>query len=292
MLMHLNAGPCKTRSHSRARLVLLALLSGELVLVLATDTLLLGQSRIGQAQPTVGQPGKDVEWVPTPPELINQMLEMAEVSPQDVVMDLGSGDGRLVIAAARLGARAIGIEYDPGLVALSTRNATAAGVLPRTTFMNVDLFDVDLSSATVITMFLLPDINLALRPKLLQLPPGTRIVSNTWSMEDWTADETVVIEPCPSWCTALLWIVPAQVGGVWQLPQSTLVLEQRFQEISGTLRSGHGMVQITEGRLRGNQISFRAGEKRYTGYVHGVTIQGVAKTAMRAFDWSATRIEH
>ena len=281
----------KKRSFPRARRPALAFLAGALLLALAAGNLLQGQTRPGQAQPTVGQPGKDVEWVPTPPELISKMLEMAEVSPQDVVMDLGSGDGRLVIAAARLGARAIGIEYDDGLVELSARNAAAASVAPRTTFVTADLFDIDLSPATVITMFLLPDINLALRPKLLDLTPGTRIVSNTWDMEGWTADATAVIDPCPSWCTALLWIVPARVDGVWQLPQGELALEQRFQEVSGTLESGREIIQIREGRLRGDQISFRAGDTRYRGRVSDATIQGVGETPTRTFNWSATRVE-
>ena len=150
-----------------------------------------------QTEPKVGQPGKDVMWVPTPPELVEKMLDMAEVSPADVVMDVGSGDGRTVIAAAVRGARAIGIEYEAGLVELSQRRAVEAAVADRATFVTADLFHVDLSPATVITMFLTPDINLELRTRLLDLEPGTRIVSNTWDMENWAADEIAVIDPLP-----------------------------------------------------------------------------------------------
>ena len=176
-------------------------------------------------QPQVGQQGKDVIWVPTPQALVDKMLDMAKVTPQDFVMDLGSGDGRTVITAAKRGARALGIEYNPNMVELSQKNAAAAGVTARATFQNADLFETDLSKAQVITMFLLPSINMKLRPKILDLRPGTRIVSNTFTMEDWEADETQRIEQdCTSWCTALLWIVPAKVGGNWRVGENQLVL--------------------------------------------------------------------
>ena len=166
-----------------------------------------------QFEPQVGQAGKDVVWVPTPQALVDKMLDMAKVTPQDFVMDLGSGDGRTVITAAKRGARAMGIEYNPDMVALSTKNAAAAGMTARASFQKADLFETDFSKAQVITMFLLPSINMKLRPKLLELRPGTRIVSNTFTMEDWEADETQrLTEDCTSWCTALLWIVPAQGG--------------------------------------------------------------------------------
>ena len=164
-------------------------------------------------EPQVGQEGKDVVWVPTPQALVDKMLDMAKVTPQDFLMDLGSGDGRTVITAAKRGVRATGIEYNPDMVELSNRNAAAAGVGDKVKFMKADLFETDLSQATVITMFLLPTINMKLRPTILNLKPGTRIVSNTFTMEDWQADETATINDsgCTSWCTALLWIVPAKV---------------------------------------------------------------------------------
>src|SRR5439155_5444587 len=154
-------------------------------------------------QPEVGQPGKDVVWVPTPQALVDKMLDMAKVTPNDYVIDLGSGDGRTVITAAKRGARAHGIEYNPDMVNLSERNAVAQGVSDRATFAKADIFESDFSQATVITMFLLPEINLKLRPKILKLRPGTRIVSNTFTMEEWMPDETAVVtSECVAWCTA------------------------------------------------------------------------------------------
>src|SRR5512136_1033229 len=156
----------------------------------------------GEYQPQVGQPGKDVVWVPTQQELVNRMLEMAKVTPQDYVIDLGSGDGRTVISAAKLGATAMGIEYNPDMVELSKRNAAEAGVSAKADFLKADLFETDFSKATVITMFLLPDINMKLRPKILDMKPGTRVVSNSFTMEDWSADETFTVEKdCTNWCT-------------------------------------------------------------------------------------------
>ena len=242
--------------------------------------------------PEVGRPGKDVVWVPSPDLLVDTMLEIAEVTHRDVVMDLGSGDGRTVIAAARLGARAIGVEYDPQLVELSRARAAAAGVEERATFVAADLFETDLSAATVITMFLLPDLNARLRPRLLALEPGTRIVSNTWDLEDWEPDHTVVLDPCPGFCTALLWIVPACVGGTWELPEGELVLEQQFQVVTGTLRTSAGTVAIEEGRLRGVRLAFRAGGTRYNGLVRGDVITGTAAAGGRASGWRATRVGH
>jgi precorrin-6B methylase 2 len=241
-------------------------------------------------EPSVGQPGKDVVWVPTSQALVEKMLDLAKVTPQDIVYDLGSGDGRTVITAAKRGARAFGIEYNPDMVELSKRNAAAAGVSPdRGTFMQADLFETDFSKATVITMFLLPDINLRLRPKILDMKPGTRIVSNTFTMGEWEADVTeTVTEDCSSWCTALHWIVPAKVEGAWRLPQGELALTQSFQMVSGTLRTGTNTLQIANGRLRGDQITFSAGGVNYTGRVNGSAIQGTT-TGAASGSWSATR---
>jgi hypothetical protein len=221
-------------------------------------------------EPQVGQGGKDVVWVPTPQALVDKMLEMAKVTPADFVIDLGSGDGRTVITAAKRGSRAMGIEYNPDMVELSKKNAAAAGVSDKATFMKADLFETDLSKAQVITMFLLPSINMKLRPTILNLKPGTRIVSNTFTMEDWQADETQsVTGDCSSWCTALLWIVPAKVEGTWQTPKGELKLTQQFQNISGTL----GGTAIADGKLRGDAISFKVGSTAYTGTVNGTTIK-------------------
>ena len=173
-------------------------------------------------EPFSGQPGKDVVWVPTPQALVDRMLDIAKVTASDVVYDLGSGDGRTVITAAKRGARATGIEYNPDMVELSKRNAAKEGVAEKAAFMKADLFETDFSSATVITMFLLPDINLKLRPKILDLKPGTRIVSNTFTMGEWKDDETATVDEsagCSYYCTAHLWIVPAKAGGTWRLAQ-------------------------------------------------------------------------
>ena len=222
-------------------------------------------------EPTPGQAGKDVVWVPTPQELVDKMLDMAKVTPQDFVIDLGSGDGRTVITAAKRGARAHGIEYNPDMVALSIKNAKEAGVTERATFEKADLFESDFSKAQVITMFLLPSINMKLRPKLLDLKPGTRIVSNSFTMEDWEPDQTETIAgDCSNWCTALLWIVPAKVEGTWQVGANQLALKQEFQMVSGTL----GSAAISGGRLRGDEITFTVGNATYTGRVDGNTIKG------------------
>jgi hypothetical protein len=232
-----------------------------------------------QFEPTVGQAGKDVVWVPTPQALVEKMLDMAKLTPNDFHMDLGSGDGRTVITAAKRGARSEGIEYNPDMVALSERNAKTAGVSGKATFRKADLFETDFSKAQVITLFLLPSINMKLRPNILNMRPGTRIVSNTFTMEDWTPDQSETIGgDCTSWCTAHLWIVPAKVEGTWDMGGGrTLTLYQSFQMLSGSL----GSAQISQGRLRGDEISFTAGGMTYTGRVEGNTIRGTGFTATK-----------
>ena len=221
-------------------------------------------------EPRVGQPGKDVVWVPTPQELVEKMLDLAQVTKQDFLMDLGSGDGRTVITAAKRGLRAQGVEYNPDMVSLAQKNATAAGVSDRAQFVQADLFATDFSKAQVITMFLLPSINMKLRPTILNMRPGTRIVSNTFTMEDWQPDQSETVPDCSSWCTAHLWIVPAKVAGAWQMPQGTLTLTQDFQMVNGTL----GSTAISAGRLRGDAITFTVGNTVYNGRVEGNTIRG------------------
>ena len=236
-------------------------------------------------EPQVGQGGKDVVWVPTPQGLVDIMLDMAKVTPTDFVMDLGSGDGRTVITAAKRGCRAVGIEYNPDMVELSKRNAEAAGVADKATFMKADLFETDLSKAQVITMFLLPSINMKLRPTLLDLRPGTRIVSNTFTMEDWNPDETrQLTDNCSSWCSALLWIVPAKVEGTWKMPQGDLQLHQQFQMLTGSL----GSQPISDAKMRGEEITFKAGGATYTGHVTGKTMSGAVQGG-NGSQWTATR---
>ncbi|HXF67628.1 MAG TPA: methyltransferase domain-containing protein [Burkholderiales bacterium] len=251
------------------------------------------QSAAAPYEPEVGQAGKDVVWVPTDQPLVEKMLDLARVTPRDYVIDLGSGDGRTVIAAARRGARALGIEYNPDLVELSRRNAAKAGVAERARFVRGDIFESDFSQATVVTLFLLPELNLKLRPKLLDMKPGTRVVSNSFTMGEWQADRTVKAtseEGCNSYCTAYLWIVPAKVAGTWRLAQGEgeLTLKQSFQMISGTLRAG-GVETAVRGRLRGEEISFTAGTARYTGRVSGDLIKGAVRSDKGRAEWSATR---
>jgi hypothetical protein len=241
-------------------------------------------------QPQVGQAGKDVIWVPTSQALVDKMLDMAKVTPNDFVMDLGSGDGRTVITAAKRGAKALGIEYDPRMVELSKRNAAKEGVSEKANFVKEDLFQSDLSQASVITMFLLPEINLQLRDRILDLKPGTRIVSNSFGMGDWTADETAeAVEGCTSYCKAMFWVVPAKVAGTWDTPAGELVLEQTYQEVSGTLKSGNVVAPIKDGKLSGDQITFTAAGTRYTGKVQGATIEGTSASGEKQTVWRATK---
>ena len=260
------------------------LLLGLVILISAT---LLHAQPAKDYEPRVGQEGKDVIWVPTPQALVDQMLNMAKVTPRDYVIDLGSGDGRTVITAAKRGARALGIEYNPDMVELSKRNAAKEGVSDKASFVKADLFESDFSQAQVITMFLLPDINIRLRPKILSLKPGTRIVSNSFTMGDWTADQTAnVKEGCASYCTAYLWIVPAKVDGIWQMGQSELTLNQTYQMLSGTLRTGNTSAPITNAKVNGDEIEFSAGNVVYWGRISGNSIDGMIKGAS---NWKATR---
>ena len=228
----------------------------------------------GAYEPAIGQEGKDVVWVPTTQELVDKMLDMAKVTPRDYVIDLGSGDGRTVITAAKRGARALGIEYNPDMVELSKRNAEKEGVSDRATFVKADLFESDFSRATVITMFLLPEINLKLRPKILKLKPGTRVVSNTFTMGEWKADETASETPTceASWCTALLWIVPARVAGAYDIPLGRLVLKQEFQMLSGTLTS-EGKTFALQGKVNGEEITFAAAGREFRGRKNGKQLE-------------------
>ncbi len=249
-------------------------------------------------KPEVGQHGKDVVWVPTNLALVNKMLDMAKATTSDYVIDLGSGDGRTVIAAAKRGIKALGIEYNPDMVELSKATAAKEGVAERASFMKADLFETDFSQATVITMFLLPDINLKLRPKILNLKPGTRIVSNTFTMGEWEADETgtaATDEASVYYRTALLWIVPAKIAGTWKIAngavQGDLTLKQEFQKVSGAIHAGGVATLVTGGKLRGDQITFNAGGMQYSGKVAGGAMSGVVTVNGASREWTATRIK-
>jgi hypothetical protein len=215
---------------------------------------------------------------------------LAQVTPEDYVIDLGSGDGRSVIAAAKRGARAHGIEYDAGLVEVSKRNAAKNGVSDRVTFARADVFESDFSKASVIFLFLTPEMNIRLRPKLLSLKPGTRIVANTFGIGDWNADKISAIpDNCERWCTARLWIVPAKVAGTWKVADGELMFKQTYQTFSGALKGTHGITPIA-GRLRGENIFFAGGKTQFTGRVAGNVIEGIARTAGRDTPFHASRI--
>ena len=247
-----------------------------LTLALSTHLAFAQAQKAPAYEPQVGQEGKDVVWVPTPQAVVDKMLDMAKVTASDYVMDLGSGDGRTVITAAKRGARAMGIEYNPDMVELSKRNAAKEGVSARAQFQKADLFETDLSQATVITMFLLPDINLKLRPRILDLKPGTRVVSNSFTMGDWAPDATFEVpaaQGCSnSWCNVLFWVVPAKVAGTWKVPQGELTLKQEFQMLSGTFKTD-GRTLALQGQVRGEEIAFKAGGREYRGKLNGKTLE-------------------
>ena len=237
-------------------------------------------------EPKVGQAGKDVVWVPSPESTVEKMLDVAKVTPRDYVVDLGSGDGRNVIAAAKRGARGRGVEFNPDMVELSKRNAEKAGVADKATFVQGDMFAADFSDATVLALFLLPDNLSKLRDKFAALKPGTRIVANTFGIEGWTADETTTIEgDCTSWCTVLLYYVPAKVEGMWTTPQGPMTLKQEAQTVTGTV----GTATVESSKLKGEELTFTAGGTEYRGRVNGNTISGTAKAGGRETAWTATR---
>jgi hypothetical protein len=235
-------------------------------------------------EPRLGQPGKDVIWVPTLQPVVEAMLDIAKLTKDDFLIDLGSGDGVTVITAARRGARALGIEFDRDLVVIAQQRAKDAGVAARATFVQGDFFKTDFSKATVLTLFLHDTLNRRLRPLILEMQPGTRVVTNTFRMgsgaDEWRPEAEETVAPCQSnWCTALLYVVPAKVAGVWKTEAGTLTLTQKFQMLTGTL----GTDAITEGKLLGYDISFTAGGQRYAGTVSkdGRMIRGTT--------WRATR---
>jgi SAM-dependent methyltransferase len=232
-------------------------------------------------EPQVGQGGKDVVWVPTPPALVERMLDMAKVTPADLVMDLGSGDGRNIIAAAKRGARAVGVEYNPDMVALSRRLADEAGVGARAAFVEGDMFTADISKATVMALFLLPANLERLRDTFMGLAPGSRLVMNTFAIPEWDADEQSQIgDDCTSWCTALLYIVPARVAGRWETSRGTLDLTQSYQVVLGTL-TRDGQSQRVQGRLRGTALTITAGDETLAAIVAGDRLESGSITGRR-----------
>jgi len=247
-------------------------------------------------EPQVGQAGKDVIWVPTPDEVVDRMLRMAQVGPNDVVYDLGAGDGKIAIAAAKkFGARSTGIEYNPEMAKHAQGNVEKAGVNGRARILNGDIFVINFSEATVVTMYLLPNLNMKLRPTLLAMKPGTRVVSHSFTMEDWEADEISSMDGR----RAYFWVVPANVGGSWALEtgndKNEISFEQRFQKIEGTINLGLTQGGLRDARLRGFSIGWALVDnngvlKVYSGRVTGAKMEG----SWRADNgtegrWSATK---
>ena len=257
--------------------------------VLACAAAAHAQSTTEPYQPKVGQPGKDVVWVPTPAEMVDRMLDLAGVTPKDVVMDLGSGDGRNVIAAAKRGARAVGVEYNSDLVELSKKNAAAAGVADKATFLQGDMYEADFSQASVLALFLLPENLRILLPKILELKPGTRVVANTFGFSGWTPEATTRMEEgCRSWCEAMLYVVPAKVNGTWQMPQGRLELHQEFQAIKGTLTANGETLTVENGTVKVDEITFTVGQAAYSGRVRGDTMAGTVKSGGKEQRFTAT----
>jgi SAM-dependent methyltransferase len=271
-------------SHSRLVQTLVVLLvAGSVVSVRAA-----GQQE--PYEPSVGQAGKDVVWVPSPETTVQAMLDHAGVTPQDFVMDLGSGDGRTIIAAAKRGARALGVEFNPDLVEYSRRRAAEAGVADRAQFVQGDMYEADISKATVLALFLLPSNLDRLVGKFLDLAPGTRIVANTFWVQGWAADEVRTVEDCTAWCSSQLYIVPAKVQGSWRAGQGVLSLTQTYQVLEGTYTPAGGAPAAVKGRLRGNAITLTLGTADYDGTVNGTTIQVAAKPSGQSAPLTFTRV--
>jgi SAM-dependent methyltransferase len=240
--------------------------------------------------PSVGQPGKDVVWVPTPDALVRRMLEVAKVTDRDLLFDLGAGDGKIAIAAARLfGATAKGIEYNPDMAELARRNVQRAGVADKVEIITGDIFDAKLQErfmkADVITMYLLPDLNLRLRPSLLRMRPGTRVVSHAFTMAEWEPDDAFRIDNRD----AYYWLVPANVQGRWTLRDDTgwtadVELTQRFQRVGGTM-SLRGKTQLLLGPyLSGDVLGFtfvdaEENVRSLRGTVRGDSLEGALRSA-------------
>lgn len=238
-------------------------------------------------KPQVGQAGKDVVWVPTPDEVVQRMLRMAKVTAQDTVYDLGAGDGKIAIAAGKLGATAVGIEYNPDMAKLAQCYVQAEDLTGKTRIIQGDVFKEDFSKATVVTMYLLPELNLKLRPIILDMKPGTRVTSHQFTMGDWEADETAEVD----YRSAYLWIVPAKVQGTWTLreqgpgnAQYTVNLNQKYQKVSGDVAAGSAKQPLVGATVRGEEIRFAFNDDKgvtrtLTGTVRGNELTGTLKSA-------------
>jgi len=251
-------------------------------------------------KPHVGQQGKDVVWVPTPDEVVERMLLMAQTKPEDYVIDLGAGDGKIAIAAAKkFGARSMGVEYNPDMVAFAQKNAQAAGVVGKAQIVHGDIFVTDFTQATVLTMYLLPSLNMRLRPQILAMRPGTRVVAHAFNMEDWEPDESSDVDGR----RVYFWVVPANVAGRWAVELSggsgsekvSLNFDQKFQKIEGVAYLGSVLAGLREPKLSGFRISFayvdsRGVRRDFTGRVTGATMEGSFRTdGGQEGRWSAAK---
>jgi precorrin-6B methylase 2 len=262
-----------------------------LALVAATQGRAQSTAQQDPYKPTVGQEGKDVVWVPTTEAMVQTMLDHAQVTPKDFVMDLGSGDGRMIIAAAKRGIRGLGVEYNPDMVEYARLQAEAAGVADKAKFVQGDMYEADISKATVLALFLLPTNLEKLVDKFLELPPGTRIVANTYWVTGWEADDTRTLEEdCESWCTSRLFIIPAKAQGSWRLAGGVLSLTQKYQELEGTYTPASGEPRPVTGRLRGRAITVTIDNVVHQGTVNGDTIEGIAKGTANAVKLEAKRM--
>lgn len=276
-------------------------MKGRWRLLLAALALCIGppgsaQSPARGAVPQIGQVSKDSVWVPTPERMIRRMLQLADVGPRDVVIDLGSGDGRIPIYAARhFGARAIGVEMEQNLIDLSLRSAREQGVSALTRFVRQDLFEADLGAATVIALYVSPGVMTRLKPRLLALRPGTRVVSHHFALEGWEADETVRAESR----TAYLWVVPADLRGAWTVSVATgtfrLWFAQDHQRLDARAERGGRPLPVLGAQLRGTEIRFSSFDpdgntRHYSGIIEGGRMRGGSEGLdIRPLAWSAER---
>jgi SAM-dependent methyltransferase len=264
-----------------SRFLLAACLAGGAAVVPAADK---------PYEPMVGQDGKDVIWVPNPDVMVDKMLDMAQVTARDFVIDLGSGDGRNVIGAAKRGARARGVEFNPDLVEHSRRLAAAAGVPGLAQFEQGDMYAADVSAASVLALFLLPNNLDKLTPKFLDMKPGSRIVSNTYEIPGWAADASETVrDGCAAFCIVFLYVVPARVAGAWRTAEGVIMIEQEFQRIRGVYEYNGINLPLENARLRGAEIQFTANGVVYTGRVEGDSMQGMAEGRSGTLNWRATR---
>jgi hypothetical protein len=274
-----------------------SLRTGALIACLALAASVHGETREDcerQFKPATGQPGKDVVWVPTNDALVVRMLTMAGVGPSDLVYDLGAGDGKIAIAAAKdFGARSVGVEYNPDLAKLGQCLARAEGVASRARIVQGDIFETDFSGASVVTLYLLPELNMRLRPTILKMKPGTRVVSHSFMMEDWEPDVSSSTEDGQ----AYLWIVPADVGGTWTFKRKdgrdrfAVHIEQKFQEISGAV--GEHREPLTAAKLNGAQIDLsfqeRGGMTTLAGKANGDRIEARVTRSGKTATYVGTR---